>query len=121
VSTPIHFPHIEKTNLLGLNRQDMEAFFTGLGEKSFRVSQVTRWIHQLNVSDFDQMTNISKVLRAQLKEKACIEPLKVALDQVSVDGTRKWVMELADKNRIETVFIPEDDRGTLCISALVAT
>ncbi|HED34312.1 MAG TPA: 23S rRNA (adenine(2503)-C(2))-methyltransferase RlmN [Gammaproteobacteria bacterium] len=97
----------------------MEAFFTGLGEKPFRVSQVTKWIHQLNVSDFDQMTNISKVLRAQLKEKACIEPLKVALDQISADGTRKWVMELADKNQIETVFIPEDDRGTLCISSQV--
>lgn len=119
VTTPINFPHIEKTNLLGLNRQDMAAFLTALGEKPFRVSQLTKWIHQLNVSDFDQMTNISKALRAQLKEKACIEPLKVALDQLSSDGTRKWVMELTDKNRIETVFIPEQDRGTLCISSQV--
>ncbi|VAW60217.1 23S rRNA (adenine(2503)-C(2))-methyltransferase @ tRNA (adenine(37)-C(2))-methyltransferase [hydrothermal vent metagenome] len=119
MSTPINFPHIEKTNLLGLNRQDMEIFFSDLGEKAFRVSQVTKWIHQLNVSDFDQMTNISKALRAQLKEKACIEPLKVTHDQLSRDGTRKWVMELADSNQIESVYIPEDDRGTLCISSQV--
>jgi len=119
VSAPVNFPHIEKTNLLGLNRQDMEAFFTDLGEKAFRVSQVTKWIHQLNVSDFDQMTNISKTLRAQLKEKACITPLEVVVDQLSKDGTRKWVMALDANNQIETVFIPEDDRGTLCISSQV--
>ena len=119
MSAPVNFPHIEKTNLLGLNRQDMEVFFADLGEKAFRVSQVTKWIHQLNVSDFDQMTNISKTLRAQLKEKACIKPLDVIEDQLSSDGTRKWVMGLSDNNRIEAVYIPEDDRGTLCISSQV--
>ncbi len=119
MSAPVSFPHIEKTNLLGLNRQDMEAFFAGLGEKAFRVSQVTKWIHQLNVDDFDQMTNISKALRAQLKEKACIKPLDVIVDQISKDGTRKWVMGLQDNNRIEAVYIPEDERGTLCISSQV--
>jgi len=119
VSTPVHFPHIEKTNLLGLNRQDMEVFFAKLGEKPFRVSQVTKWIHQMNVSDFDEMTNISKALRAQLKEKACIKPLDVIVDQISKDGTRKWVMGLHDHNQIEAVYIPEDDRGTLCISSQV--
>jgi len=119
VSAPVSFPHIEKTNLLGLNRQDMEAFFANLGEKAFRVSQVTKWIHQLNVDDFDDMTNISKALRAQLKEKACIKPLDIIVDQISKDGTRKWVMGLQDNNRIEAVYIPEDDRGTLCISSQV--
>jgi len=119
VTAPVNFPHIEKTNLLGLNRQDMEAFFAKLGEKAFRASQITKWIHQLNVTDFDQMTNISKVLREQLKEKACITSLKVDTDQLSSDGTRKWLLELADGNRIESVFIPEDDRGTLCISSQV--
>jgi len=119
VSAPVSFPHIEKTNLLGLNRQDMEAFFTNLGEKAFRVSQVTKWIHQLNVDNFDDMTNISKALRARLKEKACIKPLDVIVDQLSKDGTRKWVMGLEDNNRIEAVYIPEDDRGTLCISSQV--
>jgi len=97
----------------------MEAFFAKLGEKAFRASQITKWIHQLNVSDFDQMTNISKVLREQLKEKACITSLKVDTDQLSSDGTRKWLLELPDGNRIESVFIPEDDRGTLCISSQV--
>lgn len=119
MTTPINFPQIEKTNLLGLNQQDMKTFFAELGEKPFRVSQATKWIHQLNVSDFDQMTNISKALRAQLKEKACIQPLEVIVDQLSTDGTRKWVMGLSDNNRIEVVYIPEDDRGTLCISSQV--
>ncbi|VAW60477.1 23S rRNA (adenine(2503)-C(2))-methyltransferase @ tRNA (adenine(37)-C(2))-methyltransferase [hydrothermal vent metagenome] len=119
MSAPVKFSHIEKTNLLGLNRQDMEAFFTNLGEKAFRVSQVTKWIHQLNVDNFDDMTNISKALRVQLKEKACIKPLDVIVDQISKDGTRKWVMGLDDNNRIEAVYIPEDDRGTLCISSQV--
>jgi len=119
VTAPVNFPHIEKTNLLGLNRQDMEAFFANLGEKAFRASQVIKWVHQLGVSDFDEMTNISKALREQLKEKACIRPLEVVVDQLSNDGTRKWLMALPDNNRIEAVFIPEDDRGTLCISSQV--
>ena len=97
----------------------MEAFFAKLGEKPFRVSQITKWIHQMNVSDFDEMTNISKALRAQLKEKACIKPLDIIVDQISKDGTRKWVMGLDDRNQIEAVYIPEDDRGTLCISSQV--
>ncbi len=119
MTAPVNFPHIEKVNLLGLNRQDMEAFFADLGEKAFRASQVTKWIHQLDVIDFDQMTNLSKSLREQLKQKACIKPLQVEVDQKSVDGTRKWLMSLDDGNRIEAVFIPEDDRGTLCISSQV--
>lgn len=119
MTVPVNFPHIEKINLLGLNRQDMEAFFTELGEKAFRASQLIKWIHQLNVTDFDQMTNLSKSLRAQLKEKACIQGLRVEVDQISKDGTRKWLLALPDDNRIETVFIPEDDRGTLCISSQV--
>ena len=119
MTVPVNFPHIEKTNLLGLNRQDMEAFFAELGEKAFRASQLIKWIHQLNVTDFDQMTNLSKSLRAQLKEKACIQGLRVEVDQLSKDGTRKWLLALPDGNRIETVFIPEDDRGTLCISSQV--
>ncbi|RDH84110.1 MAG: 23S rRNA (adenine(2503)-C(2))-methyltransferase RlmN [endosymbiont of Galathealinum brachiosum] len=104
---------------MGLNRQDMGEFFEKLGEKPFRVSQVTKWIHQLNVSDFDQMTNLSKKLREQLKEKACIKSLDIIEDQISTDGTRKWALGLEDNNRIEVVYIPEDDRGTLCISSQV--
>ena len=115
----VNFPHIEKINLLGLNRQDMEAFFAELGEKAFRASQVTQWIHQYGVSSFDDMTNISKALRQKLTEKTCIAPLGVEVDQLSKDGTRKWLLSLEDGNRIETVFIPEDDRGTLCVSSQV--
>ncbi len=119
MTAPVSFPHIEKVNLLGLNRQDMEAFFAQLGEKAFRATQVLKWIHQLDVIDFDEMTNLSKALREKLKEKACITPLNVEVDQLSTDGTRKWLLTLNDNNRIETVFIPEDDRGTLCISSQV--
>lgn len=119
MSTPIQFPHIEKTNLLGLNRQDMESFFTDMGEKAFRASQVMKWVHQLGVSDFDQMSNISKALRQKLHQSASIQPLEVVVDQLSSDGTRKWVLRLSDGNCIETVFIPEDDRGTLCISSQI--
>ena len=119
MDAPVSFPHIEKTNLLGMNRQDMEAFFTTLGEKAFRASQLMKWIHQLNVDDFRQMTNISKALQQTLAEKAEIRPLEVVVDELSADGTRKWVLRLADGNCIETVFIPEDDRGTLCISSQV--
>ena len=119
MSAPVNFPHIEKANLLGMNRQDMEAFFADLGEKAFRASQVMKWIHQYNVNNFEDMTNISKALKQQLAEKATIQSLEVVVDQLSSDGTRKWVLRLCDGNCIETVFIPEDDRGTLCISSQV--
>ena len=119
MSVPVKFPHIEKTNLLGMNRQDMEAFFTELGEKAFRASQLMKWIHQYNVDDFAQMTNISKALQQRMVEKAEIRAPEVLVDQLSKDGTRKWVLRLDDGNCIETVFIPEDDRGTLCISSQV--
>ncbi len=109
----------EKTNLLGMNRQDMEAFFLAMGEKAFRATQILKWIHQQGVDDFVQMTNISKELRQYLIDNASIQSLDVLVDQLSTDGTRKWVMQLSDGNCIETVFIPEDDRGTLCISSQI--
>ena len=110
-------PRKARLNLLDLDRAGMETFFTELGEKPFRASQLTKWIHQLGVIDFDQMTNISKALREILKQRTSITPLKVVLDEQSSDGTRKWVLELDDGNQIETVYIPEPDRGTLCISS----
>ncbi|MFA7096223.1 MAG: 23S rRNA (adenine(2503)-C(2))-methyltransferase RlmN [Gammaproteobacteria bacterium] len=108
-----------KTNLLNFDRHDMEAFFTGIGEKAFRASQALKWVHQLGVDDFDAMTNLSKALRAQLKETAEVRAPEVVLDRVSRDGSRKWLLRLEDGNCIETVFIPEDDRGTLCVSSQV--
>ena len=109
----------DKINLLDLNRADMEAFFTDLGEKSFRARQVIQWLHQYAVSDFDDMTNLSKDLRTRLKEVAEIIVPEVLLDQVSNDGTHKWLLKLDKGNSVETVFIPEKTRGTLCVSSQV--
>lgn len=118
-SAPINFPAMEKANLLGMNRQDLETFFISMGEKAFRASQVMKWIHQLGVNDFADMSNIGKALQQQLNQIAEIRALDIVVDQLSGDGTRKWVFRLKDGNCIETVFIPEDDRGTLCISSQV--
>ena len=106
-------------NLLGLDRAGLEAFFEAIGEKKFRATQVMKWIHQLGVVDFKEMNNLSKDLRARLAETSCIENLHVAKDLISADGTRKWLLQLQDGNHIEAVFIPEDDRGTLCVSSQV--
>ena len=106
-------------NLLGLDRETMAQYFSEIGEKPFRAQQLTKWIHQHGVTDFEQMSNLSKKLRAQLQANAVIELPQVALDKLSADGTRKWVLQLEDGNRIETVFIPESDRGTLCVSSQV--
>ncbi len=108
-----------KQNLLNLDRQGLEAFFAELGEKPFRATQVLKWIHQVGVSDFELMTNISKALRERLAEVAEIRVPEIVFEQKSEDGTYKWVLELDGQNRIETVFIPEEGRGTLCVSSQV--
>ncbi len=97
----------------------MEAFFSQQGEKSFRASQMLKWIHQLGVIDYESMTNLGKNLRARLSENTTIGLPEIIHAQHSSDGTRKWLLRLADGNSIETVFIPEEDRGTLCISSQV--
>jgi 23S rRNA (adenine2503-C2)-methyltransferase len=108
-----------KTNLLGLNRADMQAFFTGMGEKAFRADQVMQWIHRYAVYDFADMTNLSKSLRSKLAEVAEVRLPEVVVDQTSGDGTRKWLLQLESGNCIETVFIPESNRGTLCVSSQI--
>ncbi|WP_126454095.1 23S rRNA (adenine(2503)-C(2))-methyltransferase RlmN [Sulfuriflexus mobilis] len=108
-----------KINLLDFNRADMEAFFVEHGEKAFRASQVMQWIHQHGVTDFEQMSNISKALRARLTEIAEIRLPEVIVDQASADGTHKWLLRLDSGNSIETVFIPEGSRGTLCVSSQI--
>lgn len=108
-----------KQNLLGLDGEKLKAFFTEIGEKPFRAQQVLQWIHQRGIIDFDAMTDLSKSLRARLKEIAEIVAPEVVKHQKSADGTRKWLLQLGDGNCIETVFIPEDGRGTLCISSQV--
>ncbi|MDD3518426.1 MAG: 23S rRNA (adenine(2503)-C(2))-methyltransferase RlmN [Chromatiales bacterium] len=108
-----------RVNLLGLDRRGLESFFAGLGEKPFRAVQVMKWLHQHGVDDFAAMTDLSKPLRTRLAEVACVRVPEVVLDQASADGTHKWLLRLADGNCIETVFIPEKDRGTLCVSSQV--
>jgi 23S rRNA (adenine2503-C2)-methyltransferase len=109
----------EKLNLLGFDRKAMEAFFVEIGEKPFRATQLLQWIHQRGVDDFSAMTNLSKSLRMRLAERCEIRVPEIAYAQKSSDGTRKWLLQLDEQNRIETVFIPEDDRGTLCVSSQV--
>ncbi|MGB5519107.1 MAG: 23S rRNA (adenine(2503)-C(2))-methyltransferase RlmN [Gammaproteobacteria bacterium] len=106
-----------RKNLLDLDRQALEDYFSKIGEKSFRATQVIQWIHQKAVIDFQQMSNLSQVLRDHLRNTTRIDLPEVVFDATSSDGTRKWVLQLDDGNRIETVYIPEPDRGTLCISS----
>jgi len=108
---------LSAVNLLDLDRDGLTRFFVDLGEKPFRGSQVLKWIHQQGVVDFDGMSNLSKALRHRLSECGEITGPKIVLERRSVDGTHKWLLQLGCGNRIETVFIPEEGRGTLCISS----
>lgn len=109
----------ERVDLLGMDMSGLAEFFTQIGEKPFRAAQVMKWIHQFGVSDFDEMTNLSKALREKLKQKALIRTPKIVSEQRSEDGTIKWLLEVDNHNSVETVFIPEKTRGTLCISSQV--
>ncbi len=109
----------QKVNLLGLSAVKMSDFFASIGEKPFRSQQVMKWIHHLGVSDFAEMTNLSKALRDKLQEIACVEAPVVIEQHDSKDGTRKWLMQLSGGNCIETVFIPDNGRGTLCVSSQI--
>jgi len=108
-----------KTNLLGLDRSGLEVFFSALGEKPYRARQLLQWIHQRGVSDFALMTDLSGKLRERLQALAEIRPPRVIREQVSTDGTVKWLLSERGGSAIETVFIPEERRGTLCISSQV--
>ena len=103
-------------NLLDFDAADLTAFFAGIGEKPFRAKQVLRWMHRFGQSDFDAMTDIAKSLREKLKAMASVTPPAIVSDKLSDDGTRKFLFDVGGSNAVETVFIPEDDRGTLCIS-----
>ena len=106
-------------NLIGYERIALTEFMAELGEPSYRADQILKWIHQRGETRFDAMTDLSKPLRRRLNEIANIEGPKVASEILSSDGTRKWLLELAEGNCVETVFIPEETRGTLCISSQV--
>ena len=109
----------EKINLLGLSPEKMEAFFAELGEKKFRAQLMLKWIHQFGEANFDNMTNMSKGLRAKMADVAEIALPEVVYEDFSADGTRKWVMKMPGGSAVETVYIPEKDRGTLCVSSQI--
>lgn len=108
----------QKINLLDLTRQQMRAFFLSVDEKPFRADQVMKWIYHFCCDDFEQMTDLNKTLRAKLHQLAEIRAPEVAEEQRSADGTIKWSVQVGDQ-RVETVYIPEKDRATLCVSSQV--
>ncbi len=108
-----------KVNLLGLSEAKLSDFFASLNEPKFRAVQVLKWIHQLGADNFEDMTNVSKSLRAKLSAVAEIRPPEVVKQLDSADGTRKFLIRVSGNNVVETVFIPDGDRGTLCVSSQV--
>lgn len=104
-------------NLLDFDLDGLAAFCERLGEKRFRATQLFRWIHQKGASSFDQMSDLAKSLREKLATTARIQGLEVISQQISADGTIKWLFDVGGGNAVESVYIPEDDRGTLCVSS----
>jgi 23S rRNA (adenine2503-C2)-methyltransferase len=104
-------------NLLDLDAAGLVAYCDSLGEKPFRAKQLQRWIHQFGVDDFDGMTDLAKSLREKLKGRATLDMPAIVRDHVSTDGTRKWLIDVGNSNAVETVYIPEENRGTLCVSS----
>lgn len=111
-------PKSEKVNLMNMTRSEMRAFLAEMGEKPFRADQLMKWIYHFGEDNFDNMSNINKVLREKLKQVAEIKAPEVSVEQRSADGTIKWAMQVGDQ-QIETVYIPEADRATLCVSSQV--
>ena len=104
-------------NLLDFDLEGLAAFCEQLGEKRFRATQLFRWIHQKGATDFEQMSDLAKSLRSKLQGVATLTPLTVISEHVSSDGTIKWLFDVGQGNAIESVYIPEDDRATLCVSS----
>jgi 23S rRNA (adenine2503-C2)-methyltransferase len=112
-------PAPKPVNLFGLDREALRALFVERGEKPFRADQVMQWIYRRGLDNFDGMTNVAKDLRERMKVWFTIDTPELVTEQTSTDGTRKWVLRLEGGNAVETVYIPEADRGTLCISSQV--
>ncbi len=108
-----------RINLLDLDESGLRDFFQSIGEKPFRAQQILKWVYHQGVSDFAEMTNLSVALRQRLQQIAEVTPPQILSEKISVDGTTKWLMGFGGGNAIETVFIPETARGTLCISSQV--
>lgn len=111
--------HTAKTNLLDFNRQGLREFFKSIDEKPFRADQLMKWIYQQGESDFEKMTNLNKTLRAKLQDKCEIRAPEIAVQQQATDGTIKFALRLEGGQEVETVWIPEADRATLCVSSQV--
>lgn len=109
-------PVAERVNLLDYDLEGLTAWCASHGEKAFRATQLARWLHRHVEGDFDRMTNLAKSFRAKLHALAKVEAPRVITEKISGDGTRKWLFDVGGGNAVESVFIPEDDRGTLCIS-----
>jgi len=107
----------QAVNLIGMHAAALEGFFAGLGEKPFRARQLLHWIHQRGETDFSRMSDLAKGLREKLAANARIEPPVIVGDTAAEDGTRKWLLRVDDANAVEAVFIPETNRGTLCVSS----
>jgi len=113
-------PNAGRTNVFDFDRASLEAFFEReLGEKKFRAHQVMKWIHHRHATEFAQMTDLGKALRSKLEERAVVHAPQVVFDKASTDGTHKWLLGMDPKNAIETVYIPDKGRGTLCVSSQV--
>lgn len=112
----IEEPVAERVNLLDYDLEGLTAWCASHGEKAFRATQLARWLHRHVEGDFDRMTNLAKSFRAKLHALAKVEAPRVITEKISGDGTRKWLFDVGGGNAVESVFIPEDDRGTLCIS-----
>ena len=110
---------MEKTELIGLSKEELGELLKEIGEKPFRVKQLWQWIYHFGETDFAKMTNLSKDLRQKLAAHFTISRPKIVNEQISADKTHKWLLEFADGQRIETVYIPEEDRGAVCISTQV--
>jgi 23S rRNA (adenine2503-C2)-methyltransferase len=106
-------------NLLDYDLPGLTSYFAELGEKPFRAKQVMRWMHHFGAADFDAMSDLAKSLREKLKQEAIITPPSMMTEQASADGTRKWLLDAGDQNGVETVYIPDGTRGTLCVSSQV--
>lgn len=109
----------QKTELIGLSKSELETLLANLGEKSFRAKQIWQWLYFRGETDFEKMSNLSKDLRTKLAEHFTITRPKIVTEQISKDKTRKWLLEFTDGERVEMVYIPEEDRGAVCISTQV--
>ncbi len=113
--------NLARINFLGLSQQQLGALLQKLGEKPYRAPQIMKWIHHRYLDDFQQMSDISQKLRNQFDEIGEIREPEIITERISKDGTRKWLMRTESGSAVETVFIPEDGRGTLCVSSQVGS